>query len=105
MCKQAVPSVTTLAAVCLGLKAIACARQAIALDRQQADEWVENACWFIVAAFAIDFFDGALARLLNACSAIGGALDFLADSTAENARNQNFGPISDLGFLFHVYQT
>lgn len=82
MCKQAVPSVTTLAAVCLGLKAIACARQAIASDRQQADEWVENACWFIVAAFAIDFFDGALARLLNACSAIGGALDFLADSTA-----------------------
>lgn len=79
--RLATPSFTTLVAVGLGIGSIAQGRLAFH-DNKTADKAAETACWLIVAAFAIDFFDGALARALGACSATGAALDFLADSTA-----------------------
>lgn len=77
----AIPSLTTLIAIGLGVSAIAKGRCSFS-DLPDCDTAAESACWCIVAAFAIDFFDGALARALGACSAIGASLDFLADSTA-----------------------
>eukprot|EP00929_Paragymnodinium_shiwhaense_P121763 TRINITY_DN94131_c0_g1_i1.p1 TRINITY_DN94131_c0_g1~~TRINITY_DN94131_c0_g1_i1.p1 ORF type:complete len:491 (+),score=69.35 TRINITY_DN94131_c0_g1_i1:54-1526(+) len=80
--RNMIPNLVTFSAFSLGVAAIASARAALGVGGHDADEAAEAACWYIVAAFACDFFDGALARALGACSAIGGSLDFLADSTA-----------------------
>ncbi|XP_038629397.1 transmembrane protein 269 isoform X1 [Scyliorhinus torazame] len=39
------------------------------------------ACWFLLFGFLLDLADGAVARQLNACSALGAKLDDFADFT------------------------
>uniref|UniRef100_A0A8D0DZU8 cardiolipin synthase (CMP-forming) n=1 Tax=Salvator merianae TaxID=96440 RepID=A0A8D0DZU8_SALMN len=40
------------------------------------------ACWLILTGFLLDLADGAVARQLNACSALGAKLDDFADFTS-----------------------
>ncbi|XP_062871283.1 transmembrane protein 269 isoform X1 [Trichomycterus rosablanca] len=39
------------------------------------------ACWLVLIGYLLDFADGAVARQLNACSALGAKLDDFADFT------------------------
>ncbi|XP_058498849.1 transmembrane protein 269 isoform X1 [Solea solea] len=39
------------------------------------------ACWLVLIGYLLDFADGAVARRLNACSALGAKLDDFADFT------------------------
>uniref|UniRef100_A0A8D2LC77 cardiolipin synthase (CMP-forming) n=2 Tax=Varanus komodoensis TaxID=61221 RepID=A0A8D2LC77_VARKO len=41
-----------------------------------------SACWLILTGFLLDLADGAVARRLNACSALGAKLDDFADFTS-----------------------
>ncbi|KAM3824109.1 transmembrane protein 269 [Vipera latastei] len=40
------------------------------------------ACWLVLTGFVLDLADGAVARQLNACSALGAKLDDFADFTS-----------------------
>lgn len=40
------------------------------------------ACWLVLTGFLLDLADGAVARQLNACSALGAKLDDFADFTS-----------------------
>ncbi|XP_066493567.1 transmembrane protein 269 [Tiliqua scincoides] len=40
------------------------------------------ACWLVLTGFLLDLADGAVARKLNACSALGAKLDDFADFTS-----------------------
>jgi CDP-diacylglycerol---serine O-phosphatidyltransferase len=57
-----------------------------------------SAAYLVIAAAVFDFFDGFLARLLNASSPIGGDLDSLADMVT-------FGVVPGLTLLYYVMQT
>ncbi|XP_067873106.1 transmembrane protein 269 [Heterodontus francisci] len=46
-----------------------------------SDEHHYYACWFLLFGFLLDLADGAVARQLNACSALGAKLDDFADFT------------------------
>jgi CDP-diacylglycerol--serine O-phosphatidyltransferase len=56
------------------------------------------AAYLVIAAAIFDFFDGFLARLLNASSPIGGDLDSLADMVT-------FGVVPGLTLLYYMLQT
>ncbi|XP_053307902.1 transmembrane protein 269 isoform X2 [Spea bombifrons] len=42
----------------------------------------QSACWLLLIGFMLDLADGAVARQLNACSALGAKLDDFADFTS-----------------------
>ncbi|XP_061235537.1 transmembrane protein 269 isoform X1 [Neopsephotus bourkii] len=54
-----------------GLSSILCS-----LNRQH-----HHSCWLLLVGFLLDLADGAVARRLNACSALGAKLDDFADFT------------------------
>jgi CDP-diacylglycerol--serine O-phosphatidyltransferase len=56
------------------------------------------AAFLVMAAAVFDFFDGFLARLLNASSPIGGDLDSLADMVT-------FGVVPGLTLLYYMLQS
>lgn len=57
-----------------------------------------SAAYLVIAAAIFDFFDGFMARLLNASSPIGGDLDSLADMVT-------FGVVPGLTLLYYMLQT
>ncbi|KAM4703220.1 transmembrane protein 269 [Rhinophrynus dorsalis] len=62
----------SLANVMMGLTSIVCSLN----GHHQA------ACWLLLIGFMLDLADGAVARQLNACSALGAKLDDFADFTS-----------------------
>ncbi|XP_032903861.1 transmembrane protein 269 isoform X2 [Amblyraja radiata] len=69
-CKNAA-NVLSLSNLVMGLSSILCT-----LNGQHL-----YACWLILFGFLLDLADGAVARQLNACSALGAKLDDFADFT------------------------
>ncbi|XP_048823762.1 transmembrane protein 269 isoform X1 [Lagopus muta] len=62
----------SMANLVVGLSSILCS-----LNRQY-----HCSCWLLLVSFLLDLADGAVARQLNACSALGAKLDDFADFTS-----------------------
>ncbi|XP_040389613.1 transmembrane protein 269 isoform X4 [Cygnus olor] len=62
----------SMANLIMGLSSILCS-----LNRQY-----HHSCWLLLGGFLLDLADGAVARQLNACSALGAKMDDFADFTS-----------------------
>ncbi|XP_059807665.1 transmembrane protein 269 isoform X1 [Hypanus sabinus] len=64
------------------------------------------ACWFLLFGFLLDLADGAVARQLNACSALGAKMDDFADFTtfgiATSLLLQTHGLLSNIFIICYV---
>uniref|UniRef100_A0A8B9ZEX2 Transmembrane protein 269 n=1 Tax=Anas platyrhynchos TaxID=8839 RepID=A0A8B9ZEX2_ANAPL len=61
-----------MANLIMGLSSILCS-----LNRHY-----QHSCWLLLGGFLLDLADGAVARQLNACSALGAKMDDFADFTS-----------------------
>ncbi|XP_041425868.1 transmembrane protein 269 isoform X2 [Xenopus laevis] len=69
-----------------------------------------EACWLLLVSFMLDLADGAVARQLNACSALGAKLDDFADFTSFGIAtalllhtNCTVGRILFIGYVLAVF--
>uniref|UniRef100_A0A8D0GKK7 cardiolipin synthase (CMP-forming) n=2 Tax=Sphenodon punctatus TaxID=8508 RepID=A0A8D0GKK7_SPHPU len=69
--KNAANSIS-MANLIMGLSSVLCS----------LNEQYHYACWLLLIGFLLDLADGAVARQLNACSALGAKLDDFADFTS-----------------------
>lgn len=69
--REMLPTVVTLGNMICGFSSILCA----------SNHQFEIAAWLIVAAMALDAFDGRLARMMKTSSKLGSQLDSMADLT------------------------
>lgn len=69
--RDMLPTVVTMGNIICGFSSILCA----------SNHRFEIAAWLIVAAMALDAFDGRLARMMKSSSKIGAQLDSMADLT------------------------